>query len=467
MNNILQLEASLQEPGLEPLPMNAAIARAAELLNGARQVERPSYPIDSLGPLAPVARAISEGVQVAPATAGQTVLAAAALLTQGHHNVQTLQGQKPLSLALLTIAQSGDGKDTADGYALRQIHAFQRNQSDSHRRAVKQYEEELRKAKRGQKKPEPPPAPIYYITKDATVEGLRKDFSSGIASQGLFSTEAASVLMGYGFSDEQKAKTAGVLNGLFDTGHFSVSRAMDGRLERYGVRLSAHLMIQPVAIGEAIQDETMQNIGFWPRWLIAWPDTLEPRRYIQWRPEDSPSLRDYLGRCDEILGKTPYENVNDAEVLKLSQGARREIIAFFEKMEKVGRKGNLQVIKPFAIRAPELACRIAGVLTAWEGKPLVSEDNAECAINLVTYSLETWRAAIEEGRGDPTASWALALYKWLAKRGGFVHVKDIARLGPASVRSASRRDAAIDLLLAHDLIIRDKDRIGALGVRHG
>lgn len=121
-------------------------------------------------------------------------------------------------------------------------------------------------------------------------------------------------------------------------------------------------------------------------------------------------------------------------------------------MEREGRRGELRGIKPFALRATELACRIAGVLTAWEGRQEVPLAMMEGARGLVEYSLQCWRLALEGGKGAPERSWALQLYQWLVNRETSVLVKDIPRLAPGSLRSASRRDAAIDLLLAHDLV---------------
>lgn len=63
------------------------------------------YPVDALGPvLSSAAAAIARKVQVPPAMAAQSVLAAAALAAQGHADVMLPYGQpRPLSLYL------GDG----------------------------------------------------------------------------------------------------------------------------------------------------------------------------------------------------------------------------------------------------------------------------------------------------------------------------------------------------------------------
>ncbi len=78
------------------------------------------YPVEALGPvLSPAAAAISRKVQVPPAMAAQSVLAAASLVAQAYADVMLPFGQtRPLSLYFVTVAASGDRKTTADGEAL-------------------------------------------------------------------------------------------------------------------------------------------------------------------------------------------------------------------------------------------------------------------------------------------------------------------------------------------------------------
>jgi hypothetical protein len=64
---------------------------------------------------------MTEIVQVPHALAANTVLATAALAAQAHANVQTLGGDRPLSLFVLTVGVSGDRKTTADDVALAPV----------------------------------------------------------------------------------------------------------------------------------------------------------------------------------------------------------------------------------------------------------------------------------------------------------------------------------------------------------
>ncbi|EQD64148.1 hypothetical protein B2A_02146, partial [mine drainage metagenome] len=104
------------QTGPERPPLAQAIERAqALLMPEASTTKASSYPVDALGPLADAARDLAAGAQVDSAMAGQSLLAGAALVLQSVANVSSLDGSiKPLSLYAMTIANSGDGKDSAD-----------------------------------------------------------------------------------------------------------------------------------------------------------------------------------------------------------------------------------------------------------------------------------------------------------------------------------------------------------------
>jgi len=424
----------------------------ADVLKRARAVLAPSlqgrqapvYPVDALGPLAPACEAIAVSGQVQPAMVGQCLLGAASLLTQGLFNVDTLAGKRPLSLYLLTLGDSGDGKSTAQGVALGPVNEWQRQQAKGYTKDLKEFERS--KGKRGKDKPEAPPSPFRMVG-DATVEGLRRDLNGGVCSQGVFSDEAASILSGYGMSADHRSKTAGVFSKLWDNGHLSVSRVTDGRVERYGRRVALHWLIQPMAASESMSDPMLVALGFWPRFLTAWPEPQAPRLARQFRPETLPAVAAYSRRCNELLGVRLPEDANDSPVLKLAADADAILRSAFERFEQDGKRGDLRAIKPFALRASEQACRVAGVLSAFAGDSEVSAPSMQGALALVAYSLKTWKTIVEEGATDQGGAQALRLYEWLLGRPGrSERLSVIVNAGPGCVRSKDKRDAALAVL---------------------
>lgn len=443
-----------------------AVKLARELLAPSmREREAPIFPLAALGPLAPACEAIATAGQVQPAMAGQCLLGAASLLTQGLYNVETLAGNKPLSLYMLTLGDSGDGKSTAQGAALAPINEWQRRAARDYANDLRDFEAAKAKRKKGDAPPEPPSSP-YRLVSDATVEGLRRDLDTGPCSQGIFSDEAAAILSGYGMSADHRSKTAGVFSKLWDQGHLSVSRAMGPRVERYGRRVAVHWLIQPMAAAEAIGDPLLSALGFWPRFLVAWPAPLPPRLARPFNPETLPAVSEYWARCDALLAEQLPEDAGDCPAIPLTVGARELLGRAFERFEVEGRRGSLRVVKPFALRATEQACRVAGVLSAFAGQHVIEAQAARDALALVAYSLETWRAIVDGGAADPGAAHALRLYEWLTARPGWrerlaVIVKD----GPACTRTKDKRNVAITLLTEHGLAELSDGSVQALEPR--
>jgi hypothetical protein len=424
-----------------------AIKRAREMLAPSlTERQAPAYPVAALGPLAAACEAIADGGQVQPAMVGQCLLGAASLLTQGLFNVDTLTGKAPLSLYLLTMGDSGDGKSTAQRVALASVNDWQRGVAKRHADDLKAYEKAKGSRKKGEDTPEQPANPFRLVT-DCTVEGLRRDLDTGPCSQGVFSDEAAAILSGYGMSADHRSKTAGVFSKLWDEGHLSVSRVTGGRVERYGRRVALHWLIQPMAAAESIGDPLLSALGFWPRFLSAWPAPQAPRLARGFLAGTLPAVRAYWQRCDDLLAMTLPDDAGDCPALPLADDARALLGAAFERFEQAGRRGGLQVVKPFALRATEQACRVAGVLSAFAGHNAVTAEAVRGALELVGYSLTTWKAIIDEGAADPGGAAALRLFDWLTSRPGWREkLAVIVNGGPGCVRTKDKRDAALALL---------------------
>lgn len=102
------------------------------------------YPLTALGGvLGSAAAAISETTQVAEALAAQSVLGAAAMAAQPLANVQRDGLTIPLSLFVLTVAESGDRKTAADRLALHSHYARQNDLQNSYRSEQRKYRDEL------------------------------------------------------------------------------------------------------------------------------------------------------------------------------------------------------------------------------------------------------------------------------------------------------------------------------------
>ena len=119
--------------------MNASIAArldAAESLTPAapqpllREIAPgPPYPVEALGPLRRVVEAVQRTAQAPVAIPAQSALSVAALAVQGFANVETLGGDRPLSLYCLTIAVSGERKSSCDAPLMQPMRDYEREQT--------------------------------------------------------------------------------------------------------------------------------------------------------------------------------------------------------------------------------------------------------------------------------------------------------------------------------------------------
>jgi Protein of unknown function (DUF3987) len=147
------------------------------------------------------------------------------------------------------------------------------------------------------------------------------------------------------------------------------------------------------------------------------------------------------------------DDAGDCPALPLAGEARTLLGHAFEGFEREARRGGLQVVKPFALRASEQACRVAGVLSAFEDRGVVSAEAMRGALALVAYSLKTWQTIVDEGAADQRGAVALRLYEWLTTRPGWCEpLASIVNGGPVCVRTKDKRDAALAVLDAAGLV---------------
>ncbi len=410
------------------------------------QFKPPSYPLEALsgprGLLAAAAREISDRAQVDPAMAGQAVLAVAALCVQGVADVMSADGRKPLSEFFLTIAESGGGKSAADKAAGKSVQLLDQD-------AAKKYQEPRQAAIDEDTSAIRQP---WFLVADGTVEGLRRSFVEGRPAQGLFTAEAGALLGGHGMTRENRAKTAATFNSLWDSSPISVARAGAERVQLYDRRLSAHLLVQPSAARETLTDPLLDSIGFWPRFLFAWPEDSAPRKWRRMNLGDSEPLQQYWRRCAELLAMHPPDECSDLTRLEFERDAEAHVGNFFERMEVEAKRGELREIRPFALRATEHLVRVAAIVAAFDGADRIDLATAENAARLVAYSLECWRGIFGSRREGEMVDNAFKLFVWIDSKGGEVSETSILRLGPRATRRRASRDEALALLELHGLI---------------
>lgn len=175
------------------------------------------YPMDALGPLKSVVEALTIVTEAPPALCAASVLAAAGLAAQGLRDAETLGGPRPVSLFLLTIAESGERKRTSDKLAMNGVRDFEDSLHVEYDIAFESYNREqviwekrkaeiLRSADRNPsatrtnlldlgQEPEAPLRP-FIVAGSPTMEGIIKHLPDLHASLGIM-TDEGGLILGY------------------------------------------------------------------------------------------------------------------------------------------------------------------------------------------------------------------------------------------------------------------------------
>jgi hypothetical protein len=428
-----------------------------------------AYPVTAMGPFREAVEAIHDRTQAPPAVAAHAVLGAAALAVQPIANVETLGGPSPVSLFVLTIAQSGERKSACDRLALDGVRAFEQDLVAEHgvdtaswrnRHALWETERKRilgpKESERGAREadltalgaePQAPVQPIV-VTPDPTVEGLVKNMAVLRPSLGLFSDEGGAFLGGVGMNSENKLKTISTLSAVWDGSPVSRLRAGDGASLFLGRRVSVHLMAQPVAASTLLADPVANGQGILARFLTAEPaSTIGTRTRLGWSPESDAVLARFKRRLGDLLRRQMPQRADgglDPRLLPLSTEAREMVQAFYIAVETEQADGGVFAeVRPFASKAPEHACRLAAVMTLFASPEAAEVTGATMrdALTLVTFYVnEAVRLARRAAISVDTAE-AEQMRRWLVGKWSepFISVTDAMQRGPFKDSEKVRR----------------------------
>lgn len=446
------------------------------------------YPVEALGPLREAVEGVQGMTQAPVAIPAGSALAVASLAVQGFADVDTLGGSRPLSLYLLTIAASGERKSSCDGPLMSALRGHEADQAKAQAKEMTQWQADfaihdarkkgiLRDAASSKEEtrtgaeadlaalgaaPEQPLLPGRTAS-EPTLEGLFRAFQLGQPSLGLFSDEAGQFLGGHAMNADNRMKTLGGLNSLWDGAPIQRTRAGDGVYPLYGRRLALHLMMQPVVADAFLSDPLAGGLGFLPRCLICEPQsTIGTRFSVNAKPEGG-AIWAFGNRLGSILArKMPVAHDTrqtlEPRRLPLSPSARELVTQFADGIERAQAPGGaLAHITGAASKVAEQACRIAGVLALWpdlDAREVTAKDMAS-GISLAQFYLSEASRLASAAVVSAEIARAEALRKWLLKTwtNDNVLVRDVMRLGPNSLRENPKARAALGLLERHGWVV--------------
>lgn len=441
------------------------------------------YPLDALGPLRETAEALHDITQAPPAIGAQAVLGVAALAAQALGDAETLHGRAPASLFLLTVAQSGERKSACDRLAMRGVRAFEGQLAEARRTdlAIHRNRLEIREALRtvivkGAKK-DPigaqadldalgvePEAPLFpaIVSAEPTVEAITRHMGALRPALGVFSDEGGSFIGGHGMSEDNRLRTVASLSNLWDGKTVSRWRAGEGVSFFPGRRLSVHLMAQPVAATQLLEDPIANGQGLLARFLLTEPaSAIGTRVRVGHSPASDAALDGFTARVGDLLRrdlplKSGTRNELEPLLVPLSDDARALLQVFALEVETAqGRGRDLEAVRPFASKAAEHAARIATVLTLYAGpeaRTVTGETMAD-AVALATHYLGEAARLTDAAVISKETTEAERMRGWLLDgwKEPFISAGDAAQRGPFKETERARK--ALRVLQRHGWVV--------------
>ncbi|GEM_PF-476824 len=444
------------------------------------------YPVEDLGAvLGKAARAVEEIVQAPDALCGSSFLGAAALAAQALRDIELPHGErKPLSLYLMTVAESGERKSSIDQHALAPIRKHEKDCRADYEAQLQTYEmdkeafekaksqalkqakgdrDSIRAALEGAGCARPPQPPIHprRLLEDMTVEGIYRHYEQGQPSAGLFSDEGGLFVGGHGMLPDHILKTITRLSKLWDGAPYDRARGGEGVATLYGRRMSLSLLMQSRVAARLLGEDIAENQGFLPRCLIAWPASRQGgRQYRTDDPGESSAMSRYFARLKELLETEPRTEDGrpqelDPPPLRFSAEAAKLYAEFHDSLEPLlGSGGDLVPVRASASKTPEQAARIAGVLAVVEQGPEVEEIDATTyrrAMRIASYYLNERLRLVEAETVPESIRRAEALLAWLKDRGErYVYSSLLVQYGPREAgRTAAEVQETMSTLAQH------------------
>jgi putative DNA primase/helicase len=438
----------------------------------AAKIEPEEYPLDALPD---TIRAAVEEVQAfvkAPVPlVASSALAALSLACQAHIDVKRAEKlQGPVSLFMLTIADSGERKSTCDGFFTSAIRQYQEEQAEAMKPAIKEYQAAIaaweaerdgilsavrdagRKGKPTDKlradlaqlqqdKPEPPRVP-RLILGDETPENLAWSLAKQWPSAGVVSSEAGVVFGSHGMSKESAMRNLALLNVLWDGGAHSIGRRTSESFTVRGARLTMGLMIQETTLREYFSKSggLARGTGFLARFLVAWPESTQGQRPFTEAPANWPHLAAFHRRIAAILNQPAPIDEDGAltpAMLTLAPDAKAAWIEFHNAIEsELASGGELHDVRDVASKSADNAARLAGLFQVFEhGMGAIGVDSFERASRIVAWHLSEARRFFGELALPAELADAARLDSWLIEyckreRTHLVPTREAQRLGP-------------------------------------
>ncbi len=465
------------------------------------KVEPKPYPLDALPDT--IRAAVEEvlGFTKAPVPlVASSALAALSLTAQTHADVKRAEKLSgPVSLFLLTIADSGERKSTCDSFFSKAIRDYDKDQAKlaqpamkDHKAAIAAWEakrsgikDKIRQLAKDQKsttlmedalrklefeKPESPRVP-RLIYSDATPEALAYSLATTWPSGGVVSAEAGVVFGSHGMGKDSVMRNLALLNILWDGGELTIDRRTTESFTVHDVRLTIGLQVQEATLHSFFDKSgaLARGTGFFARFLVAWPESTQGYRTFTDAPENWPALEAFNMRIAAILAQ-PAVVGEDGRLkpilLPLSPEAKASWVAFHDAIEReLVSGGELYDVRDVASKIADNAARLAALFHLFEVS-VYGEIGLEALVSasrIVAWHLNESRRFFGELALPVEMGNAIRLDSWLINyclrhTTNLVPRREVQRnVTPVHLRQQSILDNALRELIQADRILLRHD----------
>lgn len=446
-------DAHEQHTGNESAPVGDSDTAWPEPEPLAVKVKAEPYPIDALPEI--IRKAVEEVAAFVKAPLPLVVASALATLslaiqaTVDAQRADKLSG--PVALFLLTIADSGERKSTCDEFFTKPIREYEQAQAEAAKPHQKKYAAEfaawkaegegiisaIREAAKGKRKgksidtlqaelielenlkPEPLRVP-KLMRGDDTPENLAWALATQWPSAGVVFAEAGLVLGSHGMGNDSIMRNLALLNILWDGGELSIGRRTSESFTVRGARFTLGLQVQEATLRSFFEKsgKLARGIGFFARFLVAWPESTQGLRPFTEAPKDWPHLAAFHKRIDAILDQTVPIDANGALtplMLPMTADAKAAWVDYHDAIEgELASGGELYDVRDVASKSADNAARLAALFQRFDGDgDAIGADALQNASRITAWHLNEARRFFGELALPDELANAARLDSWL------------------------------------------------------
>jgi len=406
-------------------------------------------------------------------------IGAIAIPIQGLFDVRKPSGQiVPISLMMLSIADSGERKSTVENVFFNPIREFQKKQSESYESQLKAWKsrskiwaekqkvilrqirklaangcdsdvEEKRLVEHEHARPVKPKQ-FKMIYEDTTPEALFSGLHENLPTAGLISSEGGALLNGRALGDLSK------LNAIWSGDAISVDRKTSPSFELVGARLTTSVMVQSSALNEYLNrcGDKSRGSGLWARFLVCRPESTQGSRLMKNETMSWEHCNRFAARMDELLEQNVVlleEPDRKRQTLSFTLEASRWWLNIYNDIEyQIRERGRFDKAGDHASKLADNIARVAALVHVFE------RSGGEIPLSALLFAVDfcLWCSDHFYNTFVPPEQWetdADLLYNWLLEKRKNKGLRWLSKTYirqhcPNKIREINRLNEALEVL---------------------